>query len=614
MNVTVHRGSLSGSRNRRDGNSVSQRPRESLRIEALKRKSRRSSGISHTSVSTKGSPGRKPSVPHHNSSTRSSTRSSLWTSSPPVGRRPSSSHKRAVNFSHLRRSSTASALAARPNSADPQYTPDQRRFLRGARQDNGFDHNMLTSSPSPQSDQVIRSQKENRGADKPRLPARKAQNPNQLIEREARKVSTELGKFCEEAFFRSSISSSIRTSMIEKPDAYDTPPSSVSNRGSSQHVSNKPTLLDTQAIQTRPLPPLPVETPKSFTARELAETRARLAARYAEEGGDSTLYFQEVLAHLDNLLPATLTSDGRRSMSAPQAKSPEGFATLPIISEEGRFTDADEDNIANDLNWRGNRAVTDPVGQRTPGRGRKFAEQNTIRMVDPSSPTLIAPLNIRKVSGGSSNSQGTKAPTKQPPTSLQAVKAPGTTPRGLRKRISDFEIAVDEPADNDTKVSSLTSSDDKTVVRKKGSWFWRGKLGGKEEKENARPKAQHAWEDLDDRVKAKKAVTKHSKKPSDPLSDTSEFLMRQRTEPPANKKGFMRLFGKKSATKQEAGKLELGCKLLSFHCRFISISSMPPLPSHPPNPSDLHPLMYWHRTQTDEPPKPQHPPTSPTRA
>jgi hypothetical protein len=239
------------------------------------------------------------------------------------------------------------------------------------------------------------------------------------IEQEARKVSTELEKACEEAFFRSSISSSVRTSLTDKNlPLVDTPPSSISNRSPYNPQNNA--NFDMDALKNRPLPPTPVtdkkvslqtiETPSTYTARELAEIRERLAARYAQDGAGNQKYFNDVLKQLDQLMmpsgwSKTQPEEGKRTMSAPQQQiaALEELNFLHVIPEEGRFADAEEFTSKNEKSGRWHRVVTEPQGRRDPVN--KLTDQ-TIRLVHPSSPlstspTPPAPLKIRKPSSNS---------------------------------------------------------------------------------------------------------------------------------------------------------------------------------------------------------------------
>lgn len=589
MNVTVHRGTSNGNRALRPP-SMQQSHRSSgpLRVEALKRESRVGSRRSTSSTSS-----RRPSS-HRLSATRpmgsrSSLGSSVWASSPPVGTvKPNTMHKRAVNFSHLRRSSTASALTVQTSrdGRSIDVSPDHRQSLK--RKLNGTDTNLsiLASSPATKPQTAVRGRKETTTELPARLRIRKPRDPNQIVDREARKVSAELEKFCQEAFFRSSVGSTNRssTSTDKQPSLIDTPATSVTQ--TSPATVNKPSTVSNSAVSNRPLPPLPnvKETPKTFTARELAETRKRIAARFAESDIDNADYFKDVLAHLDSLLPSQANT-GSRAVTAPLpiSKTLDDPGYLPAISEEERFEDIKDGEPECDsiLAWTGGRAVTEPVGLKA-GTGKHDFEHdlNTIRLVDPSSPSPIAPLNIRKASGVSSATSST-APA-------QASPKVETVLRHHRKRVG-HNFTIFEDSDDDMRPSFptipavvTTAPPEQVPKAKKRGWF-RRITSGSEEPENepsklkkTKQKSPGRWQDLEDRIRANPLrPVGHKPHLSDvTTSDVSEFPMRlngsDKLEPSSKeedgvKKGLWRLFRKRGSDKRKDEKvdqtLRLGCKL-----------------------------------------------------
>jgi serine/threonine-protein kinase HSL1 (negative regulator of Swe1 kinase) len=428
VNVTVHgRGNSHGSRRFRNGAPVPSTRTSSLRVETLQkadslRNTRHLSRLSNTSSSLKSSQrfyasGRKSS----RSSSRLSVNSSQWLSSPPIASmRPSDLHKRAVQFSHFRRSSTVSALT----SHSPEYDKAASSpycFGQTAKLKQPSRGSPRPSSPAVQSYNIVRSKKEHAAVLLPTSRMRKMRD----IDQEARKVSTELEKVCEEAFFRSSLSSSARSSVTEKPDPYlDTPPSSVYNR--SPFPKQKP-FLDKAALANRPLPPTPIEktksslqtaeTPNAYTAREITEMRERLAMKYQQDGTGNQKYFNDVLRQLDNLMPHGPRNhqcgDAKRVVSAPSHSTNFSFVEetsyLQVIPEEGRFADADIDFTRSEKLPYGQRSVTEPSKKHTHFGNKNLNE--TIRLVQPSSPPPSpsplpwAPLVIRKKSNTSSTSE-----------------------------------------------------------------------------------------------------------------------------------------------------------------------------------------------------------------
>ena len=408
MNVTVHRSSSNGSKKLNSCLSSGRKP-SSLRVEALRKTSRAESDLSIPNTLIRRSSSRRISTSYRSSMSRTSMHSGQWLSSPPVPIiRPSNVHKRGVNFSHLHKSSTTGGLTSQAGSDRVVRTPNQRPHQCQTRYKSSV--GLATPSFSSQHKVVtpVVGKKEIPVPVQPTPRTKKMKD----IENEARKVSVELEKVCEEAFFRSSISSNVRSSTTERPSPFcDTPPSSVSNRseqvGYKLQFTDKPTLVD------RPLPPIPVrtssppaETPRTFTARELAEVRDRLARTYAEQGVSSEKAFHDLLNQLDNLLPfeARRSADGTRSSSAPypsllsSQQQPDTINHLHAIPEEGCFTDAEVEISRYGRKNPPRRVATAP----STGRYDLSADSTknpTIRFVPPSSPpspTPIAPLNIRK--------------------------------------------------------------------------------------------------------------------------------------------------------------------------------------------------------------------------
>ena len=408
VNVTVHRSVSNGSKKLNSCLSSSRKP-SSLRVETLRKTSRGESGLSIASTVIRRSSSRRISTSHRSSMSRTSMHSGQWLSSPSIAViRPSNVHKRAVNFSHLRKSSTTGVHTSQAESHRVAPTPDQRPHQRQAR----YKSSGGLAVPSFTSQHKVVTQVENKIA----LPVQPTPHTKMKdIENEARKVSVELEKVCEEAFFRSSISSSIRSSTTDRPSPFfDTPPSSVSNRSGQARYklqsTDKPTSVD------RPLPPIPVstrnppvETPRTFTTRELAGVRDRLARTYAEQSVGSEKAFHDLLNQLDSLLPfeARRSADGTRSLSAPypsflsSQQPPDTNNLLHAIPEEGCLADAEVEVSRYGRKNPPRRVATAPSSGRSDFRADS-ANNSTIRFVPPSSPpslrspTPVAPLNIRK--------------------------------------------------------------------------------------------------------------------------------------------------------------------------------------------------------------------------
>jgi serine/threonine protein kinase len=559
-NVTVHRGNSSGSKKLKPRLSSSRQP-SSLRIEALRRSSRRGSGLSTTSRSIRGSPACRLSTSHWSSMSKTSMNSGKWLSSPPIAIiRPSSIHKRAVDFSHLRRSSTASGLTGKASSDRATVTPDQRRNMAPSRYKSGGSLPIPSSSPQHKVAPQVRSKKDNMTLAQPTPRTRKMKD----IEQEARKVSTELEKVCEEAFFRSSVSSSIRSSITDKPSPFsDTPPSSVSYR--SDLPRPKAHFTDKKTLANRPLPPIPAsndvpsaetETPRTFTARELAEVRERLAKTYAEKGLSSDRAFNDLLKQLDNLLPVDARRSGEsgRSLSAAHHQ-PDGHSLLQAIPEEGRFADADAE-IAAYEHSRPQRGL--PASRYAQFSASVDPERDhTIRVVpasspcpSPLSPTPVAPLNIRKRSDNS--------------TAAPKVKANGKG-KDLNVEIYDEDRSIgmasesSEPGGNPLTRTIDQSGLTPTQRTPKRPLWWKRKDQKQPKVKPVKPRPDFSR--LDDRLTRHEGLVSPPSKMTPvgrnrlrergvPLPSDSELSLEQRPsyrvpDPPQEKRGFFAFFRKK---------------------------------------------------------------------
>ncbi|KAF2639367.1 Pkinase-domain-containing protein [Massarina eburnea CBS 473.64] len=521
QNITVHRGSSVASRMRPAtalGNYTSRSTRSTLRVQAMTRNSKNGPVISRGSS--------KRSTPSYLSGRRSVSRSSMvsshYPSSPPVIR--AGMHKRGVSFTHLRRSSMATASTA----DDRQYTPVPNSC-------NSVGSSMMYSSPSP----MVRESPKVRPLPKlmaPRLRVRKPDSPSKYIQSEVRKVSTELGKVMEEAFNRSSIGSSVENSGADIHSEYDTPPTSFSNRDSGGTALSG-TPGNKSSFQNRPLPPIPNETPQSFLKRRLVETRIELARRFEQSGDNDTEHLHDVYRQLDTFMNPSAT--GKRTASAPAGP-------LHVILEEVK----DGDDRC-EPNSSSRRAVTDPVRP----QARRGLTENTIRLVN-QSPTCIEPLNIRKrsVASNAANTDNDRITTSaQDNGSLGLRTNQSTTPNPPSADVPEKKEAV--------------------LKKKKSSWFRRNidDTDRPQEAQKSGPNGlqiPEAWQGLDDRIKMagpspdlgrQTATARQSEK-----SNSSEFPMRNcgtalgKSEGGGAFKAFLNLFGKKSKDDKGKHALDLG--------------------------------------------------------
>ncbi|KAH6618807.1 hypothetical protein C7974DRAFT_341740 [Boeremia exigua] len=553
-NITVRRRNSNSSRSLRPTTALGHHTGSSLRVRAL-RNSKRSSAVSHSS--SKHTTPSQRSV-HAGSVSRSSFASSCWPSSPPVVARAGGIGRRGVSFSHLHRRGSVATASTTETGAVP-YTSN-RSFDLQQESIGSYGSSPRSSTIQPSSTPRAKS-RASASTGAPRLRVRKPESPSKYIQSEARKVSTELGKVMEEAFNRSSMSSSVRTTHTDTYQDgtfsnYDTPPTSFSNRdsgGSTIATPNKRAML-----ASRPLPPIPTETPNTFLHRKLVETRDDIARRLTEDS-DNTKHFTEVLEHLDRLILPS--ADTKRVVSAP-ARSPEHIAPLHVIPEEVKVDGGAGFEMTHSPHYR---AVTDPV---RPQARRAVTAQETIRIVD-QSPNRIAPLNIRKRSGASLSSKCTN----EIPLS---VPWPGpSTQNSVR---SYHDVQRDLLAARKHATSHPTSESQPIVKKKKSLWFRRTTeqkeqqdkpdIQLKTKKPNALLQIPEAWQGLDDRIKndpsptlgTHSEATKHASKQSDG-SNTSEFPMRNTGSAAAKsdsgpRKGLFGLFGKKKEEKVK-GPMEL---------------------------------------------------------
>ncbi|KAF2005331.1 serine/threonine-protein kinase GIN4 [Amniculicola lignicola CBS 123094] len=560
-NVTVYRGSDGGSRKLRPATALGHRTGSSLRIQALRNSKRSCSGGVSRESSKRSNPSQRSqysTTAHRRSISRSSLVSSQYPSSPPVYMHRSSMVKRGVSFSHLRRSSVPSTYV------EAGCIPEQ--LLKHTLSRSTAVSSIISPRPSisAHSTPPVRTVAKMAMSPKvPRLRIRKPDSPSKYIQSEVRKVSTELEKVMEEAFNRSSISSSVRTGITDAnrdTTEYDTPPTSFSNRDYGASTIATPHKL---TLQNRPLPPIPDETPNTFLLRKLAETREEIARRLGDNG-DNTEHFNEVLENLDRLMKPSIA---KRTSSAP-TKSPEHPTLLPVIVEEVKpGEDRYEPYSAN------YRAVTDPIRPNLHGP-RAVTEQHTIRLVD-HSPTPIAPLNIRKRSGASAKSYTAAADESRTVPWLGPVRPY----QGIQNDLLAARANLAAPS---STVQPTVPEKEATIKKKKSSWFRRTPEEKERPQENVpkpaigRLQIPESWQGLDDRIKNNHLATtsagavghdvmKHNPSASG-VSTSSEFPMRNRVNPVVKndnsnnitRKGFLGLFGKKMKENKGKRMMDLG--------------------------------------------------------
>ncbi|KAF1812476.1 Pkinase-domain-containing protein [Eremomyces bilateralis CBS 781.70] len=392
---------------------------------------------------------------------------------------------------------------------------------------------------------------------------------------EARKVSTELEAVCDQAFFKSSLSSSHVTTATSGSPYSDTPPSSVSNHPEPLTTDGDRTGIN-GAIFNRPLPPVPMTTPRTYAKNEVRHTRDRLAARVGEDGTEMP-YYNEVMDHLNYLVgrSGSTSGYGPRATSAPThfTKSSGDAQKLPVINEEDRCENPEDEKYAQlrKRGHRGKRAATEPSNFERNANTKSSYQQETIRLVTETSPTPIAPLNIRKKSSASTSSRHDQNDSTTAG-AQGSSRAASNVPQRPASRVSKSFAGLrgktfkEQDADDITMTKAPGVAVDQNAadlqVKKKKSFFWR-----KSSKELVNPttgspsgsqtdvdRPQSAeWESLSS------TPARHGRQEtgyyntadlrgfaSQTTSDSSEFELRQAEAKNPRKGKFMDFFRKKS--------------------------------------------------------------------
>jgi serine/threonine-protein kinase HSL1, negative regulator of Swe1 kinase len=396
-NVTVLRGQPSSASRHRPG---SVRYPVAPRVQALQYSHRVGSGASI--ASSGGNSKRRISARQYGS--RSSLASSSHRGSSPIFIRPSDHHKRNISFSQSGKNSLVSPLRGRYNkgqkltSLNSGYVPED--------------------SPAPDAIPIPKISQRNSNKAVP-TPHEGRRTASHIWREEARQVSSELERFCDEAFNRDEAVN--RSSIASTAHTRNTSRLTIANELSpvSSFTSREEPLITAAKIsRTRdrarpmPAPPRTIVDAKGNVEYEnsLAEGQQSQLAKPGPNG-----YLEDVIAHLDRLIkPGEVTQverDERRIVSAtPDCRSPDGAGYLPVISEEGRYSDADELQALLNQGDTGYRSASAPL-QDGPymscGNGRILNKnsaqttregRDTIRIVhrDSANPIPVEPLNIRK--------------------------------------------------------------------------------------------------------------------------------------------------------------------------------------------------------------------------
>lgn len=555
-NVTVRR--RSSAHSRRLSNNKSLKCAPSLRVEALKKEQHRLLTGSSAQSLRRPSPSPRPRSSARRSQSRMSMSSSIYPSSPPgpIVKRPSSTHKRAVNFSHLRRSSTISAfptqdslLGAIGSSPHP---------LRSTTPTTGFHtpHRPTPSSPTSKTEDILPiSRKEGLAGGRPRARLAKSQIDSQVIDLEARKVSTELEKFCEEVFFRTSVASSNSGTVSQMKTSYETPPSSVSNRESLRSSYDHAVSALTQerlSLKSRPLPEVPAESPNTFVVRELAETRKRLAERYGRDDSIQSPAFTNLLAHIDALLlPSTnsdYNADTRRIASAPETKSSDYLSYLPRINEETKTTESETNGIKYGWAVQGARASSESVVK----PHRTALSKLTVRPVEQSSPPHIAPLVIRKVSSTSTDGGSLQLRTERNP-GLYTASSGSNRSEHLRRASRSPSGHLHTISEESTNAKEAAATKHDMQTGRKRSWF-RRRLGATDQEDNRATSKLHISSSGD----RSRSVL------DDPLTTSENPPLSPIQGLPGKRPGFLAFLNKKRMPKPAQSRMVIGGQFMLY--------------------------------------------------
>ena len=357
----------------------------------------------------------------------------------------------------------------------------------------GFDASSISlrGTPEPEHMPIVRSKKtpavDHNGS------ASKRPRPSSYFRDDARIVSTEIEKLCDEAFNRSSVASTNATPRTtftgdshHTSHDYSSQATSISVREDLNPFPPVPRdrakkILD---YQHRPLPRPPAtervmgtEHLGSYTQRELAKTRDLLKKR-AAESSMSPGYLDEIIAHLDRLMQPSavrLSEAERRALSTPD----------PSIPRKDTFDSIMEKR---DINYR---AASEPYK-----RGQPTHKGATIRIVDeahggtPISP--VKPLSIRKKSNSSTPSSG--SPSHPLPTQQTFTNEDSYRPKPERHHSAGLAILDHQeldPIDEDEDKENFDPEDRSRTLYlgqlnppKKRGWFRRNQAQRSTDKYN----------------------------------------------------------------------------------------------------------------------------------
>ncbi|PGH08650.1 CAMK/CAMKL/GIN4 protein kinase [Helicocarpus griseus UAMH5409] len=534
-NVTIHR-QLSGSPNshENDGSQASNSPGRFTIKRQLSKDQRSfipSSSVGPNQWRRKGS----VSSFQSRSSIASSRRRANGFAAP-----RSSSYRRNVCFRHTRNQRSVGRHTPRRNGVaqtHSQYSlPPDVAEQSGKISCDRFSSPALPTPPPP-----VRVRKDhNKGMD---IETAKHQVSCQYWRDEARKVSTELGKICEEAFNRTSISSSVHSADTTRQS--ESPPTSVSTPGDIVGSEDR--------HKTRPLPHPPAESSNSYAIKELIETRRRLIEHSARETSeDVPQYLSEVIAHLDRLIGDKI-APGTVKAATP-APEPVHESFLPPITEDDIFQECTTMMEDIQRNQKGLEPKASKFGNWKPEKTIRIVPQDSILGID-----TIKPLTIRKKSNASStlkneNSADSMGCNRPASSSTAIEEPPATAPLSRRASNARFYNGL-EPIDE------IPGSPKRNEFRNSGEsrkWSWFKHKSQSQEQLPPPPPAKDIEtypEPINDNVRPELGRRKSvlgllEVKETAKVKETTKII---KTDLPEKKegKGLSRFFGKKKSHKEK---------------------------------------------------------------
>jgi serine/threonine-protein kinase HSL1, negative regulator of Swe1 kinase len=466
------------------------------------------------------------------SNSSATSRSSLASSRRGRVIRKSASYKRAVAFEHKRQRSSGNATSGSnmtgPSRLASSGTESQSRPISRA---TNQDISETRSTPSfAQAPSITR----------PRKPAselniKKPRVTSGIWRDDARKVSTELSKICEEAFNRSSLASSeVSQIRLTSSRGTDSPATAASVH---QDAAGSTESIDLPKNSDRPLPETPEEQTFGTTLREFATTRRRIIDNWGESDPAA---LADILHNLDKRMELErekMKHTDKRAISDPTHVSTRNASHASALHERQlpSSTDTMDDLIERRQQSQGGRATSDPLK-----KSKQPPQDTTIRVVspDPMSPGVpIEPLQIRKknqvlmplnsLRGGSSDSPQSN------------YERGGYDPRFYGKRGLD---TVEEDPKSPKKKSTFSP----TTTSRKWSWLGKRTSDAQEDlpptppKKNS-PEPRNKFEEAAAMQKSGSEVSSSGSRSKNSLPELDEIQIPVETR----KKWFRKMFARK---------------------------------------------------------------------